>query len=172
MSGSPAPFLVGELDDELRRHLARGGRRVVHGWCPEEDGWALDGVVCVGAVSGPEELADALDAAARGAGLVVTHLDDRIADAFFDDCRRLGLRPHDPRREAGAGGSDEPEWAPLLEALADGASLEEAARRCFVSRRTAYRRLQEACAALGAASNTAAVVEWRRRNGRVPEEPA
>jgi DNA-binding CsgD family transcriptional regulator len=54
----------------------------------------------------------------------------------------------------------------LLELLAQGMTVGEAARRVFVSRRTADRRLAEARIALGVRTTTEAVARLLRLSGR------
>jgi DNA-binding CsgD family transcriptional regulator len=54
----------------------------------------------------------------------------------------------------------------LLELLAEGMTVEEAARRVFISRRTADRRLAEARIALGVRTTTEAVARLLRLVGR------
>jgi DNA-binding CsgD family transcriptional regulator len=60
-----------------------------------------------------------------------------------------------------------PEHSSVLELLAEGLTVERAARRLFISRRTADRRLAEARIALGARTTTEAVARLiRLRAGR------
>ena len=62
--------------------------------------------------------------------------------------------------DTGDPGSLHPEDAALLAALADGDSVDAAARRVGLSLRTAHRRLRAARAALGVRTNAAAVARF------------
>lgn len=167
LADRPVPLIVADLDACLARRLSGEGWRLHRGFRIPRP-WILDGLVCWGPATDDLAVATALDVAARGAGLVVTRLTALHEDTFIDDCRRLGLIQFDPEphltEHAGIGPTGpDPAWAGLLNLLLDGASIEEAARRCFISQRTAHRRLTEARRALGAASTTAAVVAWRQQ---------
>ncbi len=164
MTGPP-PLIRATVDRQLAERLRAEGWRLHQGFRPAGP-WALDGVLCWGPVHDPEALADALEAAARGAGLVLTSVAAEHEATLLDDCRRLGLVVRDvapPERRP-----DDPPWAPLLDLLVAGMPVDEAARRCFLSERSAYRRLGQARRELGAASTTAAVVAWRRRREQQP----
>jgi len=115
-----------------------------------------------GAVRDEGDAAEALLAAVGGAGVVVHARAERdVIDRLVDDLRRLG--PVDHRTE-------EPEPGPgltaderrLLDALAQGKTLGEAAAVLHLSRRTADRRLASARQKLGAASTAEAVVAYAR----------
>lgn len=152
--GTPSPVAV--------RHWADSGWRIVEGFTHDATG-RLDGVVCIGRVDDRAAAADAVEAAARGAAIAVDG-DDGCLDVVVDDAVRLGLEPAAvPPDTPGAAADDE--WAPLLERLAAGESVADAARACHVSLRSAYRRLADARAAYGVSSNTAAVVAWQRSTG-------
>lgn len=131
--------------------------RVVEGFELGDDPWLVGGVVCVGLVVDDATHAAALDAALRGADVVADVADSRLA-AFVDDVARSGLVLWAGDRDV-----SRPEWAPLLDALAGGMSIAEAARVCHLSLRSAHRRLAVARDALGAASTTAAVARWSAR---------
>lgn len=163
MTGRLDPFLyLGAPPPVVVRHWTASGWRIVDGFT---DGTGrLDGVVCVGRVDDPAAAADAVEAAARGAAIAVEG-DDGCLDVVVDDAVRLGLQPApepDDRPPVTAGD----EWGPLLERLAAGESVADAARSCHLSLRSAYRRLADARAAYGVSSNTAAVVAWQRATGR------
>ncbi len=130
---------------------------VVTGFELGDDPWSVTGVVCVGRVVDDASHAGALDAALRGADVVVDVTDDRRA-AFVDDVMRSGLVLW-----SGAESRAQPEWAPLLDALAGGMPIAEAARRCHLSVRSAHRRLATARQELGVATTTAAVARWSAR---------
>ena len=111
--------------------------------------YALDATVCA-VVDTPEVAAAVLHALARGADAVVMlRLDD--ASQFVEAAQRLA--------EVGAPvapvlADDQVE---LLELLADGHTLGDAAEKVGMSPRTAHRRLGAARAILGATSNAEAI---------------
>ena len=134
------------------QELEGAGVRIVHGW--SHDG----SVVCAGQVHDAADAAAALLAAVAGAGLLVHAQADReVIDRLVDDLRRFG--PVDHR-------TTEPEPGPgltadesrLLDRLAEGKTLGQAAAELHVSRRTADRRLASARRKLGAATTAEAVV--------------
>lgn len=120
--------------------------------------------VCTGTVSSEPEAEMALKALVRGVGLVVG----------IDGPGGFRLRVLDDLHHSGAvvevvPSSDEQpmlgdEEVTLLRALADGATVEEAARRASLSARTAHRRLAEVRDAYGAANTTEAVARWLERS--------
>ena len=173
LAGRPVPLIMAELDEPLTRQLTGEGWLLHDGFRVSQP-WLLEGMLCWGPVDDDVALASALDVAARGAGLLATRVGAAHEDLFIDDCRRLGLVPYD-RHLGGPGAhrpgraTGEPPWALLLDLLLEGSSIEEAARLCFMSERTAHRRLAQARRALGAASTTAAVVAWRHRRTGQPE---
>lgn len=141
---------------EYVRALEREGIRVVRGWRQEAS------IVCTGEVADAADAAEALLAAVAGAGLVVHARAERaVIDRLVDDLRRLG--PVDHR-------TTEPEPAPaltaderrLLDRLADGQTLGQAAADLNLSRRTADRRLSSARKKLGAATTAEAIVHHAR----------
>lgn len=144
-----------EAFSEALVELRGGGWRLVDGWRG-----AGEGVVCVGTVSSAEEAAEALLAVVAGSGVLVDGRAGRdVLDRLCDDLRALGRLDHrlERRREALTR-----EQRELLAALADGATLGEAAARLHLSRRTADRRLAAARAALGAASTAEALSRFAR----------
>ena len=95
--------------------------------------------------------------ASRGAGVIVLAPPDKVELALLvDDLARLG--EVSVRLDPPVLGADERE---LLELLGSGLSVTEAARRLFISRRTATRRLSTARAALGAETTAAAILRAR-----------
>lgn len=109
---------------------------------------------------------DAVLSAAAGVGLVVRAGAPRhVLDALYDDLRHLGWLEHrvegDPER------LDAEQWR-ILELLAQGRSLAEAAAALHLSRRSADRRISAARAILGASSTGAAVAAARQLLERVP----
>jgi len=81
---------------------------------------------------------------------------ERTGHPWITSYRRARITTWEPP----PGQSDQPDWAPLLDALAAGESVQEAARRCYVSLRTAHRRLAQAREHFGVTSNAAAVAQW------------
>lgn len=152
------------------------------GWRPvdplPEEPWSLAGrrVLHLGAADTRDGLHAALVAAARGAGVVVlAPPDERMLARLVDDLGRLG-----PVRLLDGDGDGDVVDVPLtldqrrlLDLLARGVSIAEAARLLNLSRRTAHRRLGEARAALGAASTAEAVALSRDGGARgEPGSPA
>lgn len=138
------------------REAERGGAHVV-------DGWRNDGsVVCAGAVLDARDAAEALLAAVAGAGLVVHAQAGRdVIDRLVDDLRRFG--PVDHRTsEPEPGPALTPDEVRLLDRLAEGKTLGEAAAELHLSRRTADRRLASARRKLGVATTAEAVVAYVR----------
>jgi DNA-binding NarL/FixJ family response regulator len=141
------------------RELEGRGFRVVRGWQQTAS------IVCEGEVADAADAAEALLAAVAGAGLIVHARADRaVVDRLVDDLRRLG--PVDHR-------TAEPNPTPtltaderrLLDLLADGHTLGQAAADLNLSRRTADRRLASARKKLHAATTAEAIVRHARRGG-------
>lgn len=151
--GTVVLLASGEDPDQL--HTGIAGRR--DGFEFRDEPWSLSGLVCIGRIEDGQSHSAALDAVQRGCDLIVAVSAARRA-AFVDDLDRLGVS-YGPASHA----DHPPEWTDLLNELAGGASIGEAARRCHMSRRTAYRRLAQARLELGAGSTTEAVAVWMRR---------
>ena len=169
------PLVVCGSACALSETVARLG---FEGWQPvdplPDEPWALAGrrVLHLGSAETPEGLEAALVAAARGAGVVlVAPRDERMLARLVDDLWRLG-----PVRLLDEGELvDVPltlDQRRLLELLAQGVSIAEAARLLNLSRRTAHRRLGEARAALGAGSTAQAVALSRDGGARGEPGPA
>lgn len=128
-------------------------------------GWAdVVGVV----VEDDPSAARAVLAALEGRALLVDARADRdVLDRLCDDLRRLGHLDH---RVAPTDLLTAEQHA-LLELLAAGATLGEAAERLHLSRRSADRRLAAAREVLAAPTTGAAVASYRRRLQRLPEPP-
>ncbi len=151
------PLIVVEASEVAFEHALREVGPVVRGW------HAMGGsAVRAGPVRDEADAAEALLAAVGGAGVVVHAVADReVIDRLVDDLRRLG--PVDHR-------TDEPDAGPgltvderlLLDALANGSTLGEAAAELHLSRRTADRRLSAARRKLGVATTAEAVVAYAR----------
>jgi hypothetical protein len=154
MAGAAA---LGPLDDATLRRFA-GSNQIRSGFALDPGPWHVSGVTCVGVVVDDQSHAAAIDAALRGADIVADVEAERVA-RFSADLRRAGITTWEPPARA----SDQPEWAPLLDALAAGESIQEAARRCHVSLRTAHRRLAQAREHFAVTSNAAALAQWSTR---------
>ena len=137
------------------------------GWTPVDVGalpaepWEISALrlLVTGSVDSSSERSGVLVAAARGAGVVVVTPSERATLAtFFDELARLGPVEHARDTQAAA---LTPEQRRLLEHLADGETLREAAGHLALSHRTAHRRLAEARGALGVATTAEAVLAFR-----------
>jgi DNA-binding NarL/FixJ family response regulator len=129
----------------------RGGDELVDGFS------ARPGRICTGVVADEAAAASAVLAAIAGAGLVVHATGPReVVDRLLDDLRRLG--PIEHRLGEPSRGALTSEQRRLLDALAAGHTLGEAARLVGLSRRSADRRLAEVRRTLGVATTAEAVV--------------
>jgi DNA-binding CsgD family transcriptional regulator len=137
--------------------VERSGARLVKTW---QQGPT---VTCVGVVADADDAAEALLAAVWGAGLVVHAQAEReVVDRLVDDLHRLGPVEHrvgEPEPDAVLTAEERA----LLELIAGGATLGEAATSLHLSRRTADRRLASAKRKLGATSTAQLVVSFRRQ---------
>jgi DNA-binding CsgD family transcriptional regulator len=168
-SGRP-PYVVLPVPGDLDRaaaDLTRRGWQVLRGFAPGEQPWDLapGRVVAVGAVTGRAEAEAALLCAVRGAGLVVT-LDrgGSWAAGFLADLERLAPPPATaaPPAAEPAAVTLTAEQRDLLELLAEGHSIAEAARLRYLSLRTANRRVAQAREALGVPTTREAVLAYVR----------
>jgi DNA-binding NarL/FixJ family response regulator len=159
----PAP---GDLD-RAAADLAKRGWQVLRGFAADDEPWDLAPakVVAVGAVTGRAEAEAALLCAVRGAGLVVT-LDrgGSWAAGFLADLERLAPAPAPETTPDPATVVLTAEQLDLLELLAEGHSIAEAARLRYLSLRTANRRVAQARAALGVPTTREAVLAYVRRH--------
>ena len=177
------PYVVlppgGDVDTTVQE-VAQHGWRVCRGFAPPQTPWDLAParMVAVGVVDGPAAAQAALLCAVRGAGLVAVVDPQRPwAARFLADLGRLapaatpgavglagGLAAGQP-----AGSEPSPltaEQRDLLDLLADGRSIAQAARLRYLSLRTANRRVAEARAALGVSTTREAVLAYvRLRDG-------
>jgi DNA-binding CsgD family transcriptional regulator len=169
------PYLVLGPGDDLEKAAAsigRSGWRLHHGLTPPEEPWDLGParLVAVAPLPDLEAAQAALLCAVRGAGLVVG-LDPAApwAAGFRADLRSLGPAgpATEPATEPATAGDDlSPDQRDLLELLAAGNSIAQAARLRFLSLRTANRRVAEARDALGVATTREAVLAYVRRRDR------
>lgn len=157
------PCVVLPPDGDLAaaaRQAARDGWTVHSGFAGPAEPWDLGSVSWVGAgpVLSASDAQAALLLAVRGAGLIVAVDEDASwAAGFLADLRRLA-----PPASAPPAVPLSDDQRALLDLLADGRSIPEAARALFVSLRTANRRLADARAALNARTTSEAVVTYRR----------
>jgi hypothetical protein len=150
----PGVAVLGPIDDATLRRFA-GSNVIRSGFDLAQDPWHVDSVTCVGVVDDDVSHAAALDAALRGADIVVDVGGDR-ARRFTADLARVRIETWSPPMAT----TNASEWAPLLDVLACGGSVQDAARQCHISLRTAHRRLAAAREQLGVNSNAAAVATW------------
>jgi len=119
-------------------------------------------IVCHGLVTSDADAVQALRAAVEGAGVVILARAERqTIDRLVDDLRRLGPVSHVTADAAGPA-AVAPERRRLIQLLADGWTLGEAAAELGLSRRTADRRLDDARRALGTETTAEAVAQARR----------
>jgi DNA-binding CsgD family transcriptional regulator len=113
-------------------------------------------------VAGPSDARLAVEVALRGFSvLVVNHAPRDVADRLYDDLRRFGrveVRSVAVEAPGAALSADERD---LLELLASGMSLGDAALALHLSRRTADRRLASARRRLGATTTPEAIARLR-----------
>lgn len=161
---SSPPFVVIEsanpaADAHLRRAIDAAR---ANGWQPIAGWLAPRGqVACHGVVTSDTEAVLALRAAVGGAGVVILARTPRqTTDRLVDDLRRLGPVEHltaDVPPPAAVDGLQRR----LLQLLADGSTLGEAAAELGLSRRTADRRLDAARNTLGARRTADALARAR-----------
>jgi DNA-binding CsgD family transcriptional regulator len=145
------------------------------GWAAQST-WALPaepwdcrplGIVCVGAVDDEASAAAALQAAVRGAGVVVA-LDPAspLGALVVDDLARVGeVEARGAEADPGDGLGLSGEQLELLRLVADGHTLREAAAELYLSTRTAERRLGAIRKALGVRSTAQAVLAYLEATG-------
>ena len=133
-------------------------------------GWSLPDLtpdlVMAGTVSTEQDARAAVLAVVAGAGLIARAEAARdVTDRLCDDLRRFGALDHrvgdDPAADLSA---DERR---LLDLLADGMTLGQAANRLHLSRRSADRRLASARRRLDVATSGEAVISYRDRLDRI-----
>lgn len=153
--------------DEAVAGLVAEGFRVQYGFDLPAEPWDVRSRrrVCVGPVADRDDEEAALLAAVRGAGLVLTFAGDTPNLRFLVDLGHVGPVRHGITRAA----SDlDPENQQLLRHLANGESVEQAARALGLSSRTAHRRLARARAVLGVSTTAAAVAKFVELSGSSP----
>lgn len=140
------------------------------GFALPESPWRVDHLrwVCVGVVDDGPSAEAAVEAHARGAGLLVAvELPAAARVQFLDDLRRAAVSDplaldapvvvFDPNASAALLSSVQ---TALLDALAEGNTLAASARSLHLSTRTGHRRLAEARATLGVSTTAAAIARW------------
>ena len=144
--------------------LGAAGWSIYHGFRLTTNDWLVGGVVCCGSVTSPTDAALAVLSAVRGAGLVVTVPGkEEVLDRLVEDLSRIGPVDLWPREEDDLHASLSLEQWCLLDLLASGRTLSEAARVLHWSRRTADRKLAAAKEALGTATTAEAAVAVESR---------
>ncbi len=125
--------------------------------------------VCVGTIADAEAAGAAIEAVTRGVGLaVVVQVVGDLRHRTLEDLHRLGAVEAPTRAVGHPAGLLDEEQRLLLEALAGGATVTEAARRLHVSRRTANRRLTDIRERLGVRSTAEAINRWTNPGGTSP----
>ncbi|HEX5495521.1 MAG TPA: hypothetical protein VFX70_13210 [Mycobacteriales bacterium] len=150
----------------VARDLTRQGWRVHPGFSLPAEPWDVGTrrLVAVGRVPNAATAQAALLCAVRGAGLVVAmDRDTAWAAVFLADLARIRPAVRPPAVTDGLSLSDE--QRALLDLLAEGHSIAQAARRLYLSLRTANRRVAEARATLGVSTTREAVLAYVRLRG-------
>jgi DNA-binding CsgD family transcriptional regulator len=156
------------------RELTATGWRVHRGFAVPDEPWDLAParLVLSGAIATEDDARVALVGVVRGAGLLV-HVDRSAswAGTFLADLARLtapvAAEPA-PEQRGAPDGILSPEQRQILDLLAGGASIAQAARQLFWSLRTANRRVAAARDALGVSTTQEAVVAYARLRGTEP----
>jgi DNA-binding CsgD family transcriptional regulator len=168
------PLIVIERDDDALFHSTIA-EVTAAGWRRHDDlelgpgHWDVTDqrIVCTGQIELPAAVSDALLSVARGAGLVaLLRCDARTKRSFLHDLRRIGpveLRTED---EVSPILSLTEEQLRLIELLATGSTVGQAADRINRSRRTTDRLLAAARDALQVGTNAEAVTLLRSRLDR------
>lgn len=143
--------------------LRAAGWRVQCGWALPNEPWDQSDrrIACWGTVKNEDDVSAAVLAGARGAVvLAVSRAPAWLVTRLVDDLARLGAVDHPVAATSLVGGPDNDQRA-LLDLLAGGATVAEAAQERHLSIRSAERRLASARAALGVRSTAEAVSRLR-----------
>ncbi|MEV1289218.1 LuxR family transcriptional regulator [Micromonospora sp. NPDC049679] len=168
----PPRYVLASASDAtgVLRRLAGAGWVTREGFALAETPWDVSAtkLVLFGRVTDPETVAQAVLAAARGAGLVViADTSGDLGRTLLGDLSRLGTVHRDPHEEparAPAGMARLiPEQRALLDRLANGETIAAAAAAEFLSLRTANRRIAQARALLGVRTTREAVLAYLRQ---------
>lgn len=168
------PLIVIEHeDDDLFRstvaEVVAAGWNRLEGFDLGPEGWEVSArqVVCTGFIEEPADVSAALLSVARGAGLVaVLRCDASTRRSFLHDLRRVGLIELRNEEELSPILKLSEEQLELIEYLATGSTVGQAATRINRSRRTADRLLASAREELNVKTNAEAVTLLRRRLAR------
>jgi DNA-binding NarL/FixJ family response regulator len=156
------------------RRLARDGWITREGFVLTDPAFDMSAarLVLFGRVTDRETARQAIQAAARGTGVVViTDAAGETGRALVDDLARIGPVHRDPESEAERPGSNDamtrliPEQRALLERLANGETIAAAAAAEFLSLRTANRRIAQAREVFGVRTTREAVLAYLRQRG-------
>ncbi len=155
---SAPPLILVDASDEILHQRSRSFAEWDGSSCTAGDDSGPGPVrrVHVGAIEDAFDASRALLLASRGSGLIArAAAEPAVIEALFEDLRRVGeaeyltgefpARPEDPL-------ALDPDQVELLDLLASGVSVIDAAKRLHISRRTAQRRLAAAKVALGVRS--------------------
>jgi DNA-binding CsgD family transcriptional regulator len=178
-----APHFQIVPSSDLRRRrveLLDAGQAVLDGFAVDElAGSAEPEVTCVGGVATAEQAAAAVLAAVRGASLVIAvTLRGAARHRLVEDLAKLGpVRVADVAVDLGSGRSRPidpltPEERALLDQLAAGRSVAEAARQVGFSLRSAHRRLAELRARMAVTNNAQLLMEVDRPSPADPQGAA
>ncbi len=172
MTAASPPVVICSGPDDIPAAvgtLTAGGWTVRPGFTLPEQPWDLARRrwACQGAVHNARSAEQATWALVRGCALIVESASGAPPE-FLGDLGRAGhVEPVAARRAV-----DErldPVETALIELLADGHSVAEAAARLYLSGRTAQRRLTSARVALGVRTTREAVVAWTKLTRRPPD---
>lgn len=164
----PLVIVEGVGPAEVAEEFRGQGWRMVGGWDPGGSEWDVSSMrlLCWGVICQSEDAAAAIMAAVRGTGIVASlEVESSVCNRFLEDLHHLGPVDHRKGREPQTL-TLEVDQIGLLNLLTDGLSLPDAARRLYLSPRTAERRLAAARRALGVSTTAEALVDYARRGGR------
>jgi hypothetical protein len=150
--------------DAAARSFREQGMRVAAPDEVDQLPWGLAGHAVVGVVATEAEASMVVFAAARGAAVAVAlaaSAGDGLRDQLEHDLGRLA-DDGTPGVAAVDVSALPEETVRLLRKLAEGLTLPEAAAACFMSERTAFRRVGQARKVLGVATTTEAAVAVAR----------
>ena len=163
-----APLMVvppGVEVEATARRLRESGHRVQLGFVLPSDPFDLshEHLLCAGVVDGEAAAVAAVVAAVRQAGLVVSvQWPADEAAIFLEDLARIGPVLTSPATTAPQAPALSPEQRQLIDLLAAGASVADAARQLYLSVRTTERRIGEIRRVLGVRTTAEAIVAVRR----------
>lgn len=161
---APRPLAIllsrGEAVEPAARRLRGEGWQVQTGWAVPDEPWNLrpDRWLCAAVIDDLDSARAALTALRRVSGIVTAiDLPESTALAVLADLHRIAEVRIEPDREATAALPLTDDQRALLERVAHGDTVPEAAAALFLSARTAERRLGAARKALGVRSTAQAV---------------